>query len=541
MRMKKIFFALLLFFAGQLWAQTGPAGVGNTDGTSDLKMWLDAGKSVYQDSSGKKTAQAQDRVFHWADRSGANNHVWARTDSTKPTLQSQSSLFNEQAALRFTRNAGKGNKRNYLSSQSFVYTNDITIYCVFHPVAKGGGNNVTPFQTKTVNSNDTSWYQGAGLVDADVNGKMNDICLAMNDTSLAVGGGDSVAKTDYSLKIPLGVNKTFMGILQKEAASGLLTVSHNGGLLASYTAGKQPINNSSRYTIGATSNIVYGTDSNFFDGYISEVLVFNKKLSEAEGVILNNYLSAKYAFPLSNHDFFKMDEAAQGNYDHELAGIGMGADGIAQADAKGEGIVQINKPSDLGKGEYLFWAHNKGLLSYQNQDFPEGVQQRLKRIWRVNEVGETGTIDLMVDTKTFFSTEVKDLVLLVDSDNDGVLDDETVGEGMFPATQYLGNGKHLFKAVNLNNENRFTFGTLKPTCQTDCDAAFSPNGDGVSDTYYLENAGKTVIYDKFGQTIKVLQTPAYWDGSKTNGELASPGLYFLVTNDAQQRAVTLVR
>jgi gliding motility-associated-like protein len=269
--------------------------------------------------------------------------------------------------------------------------------------------------------------------------------------------------------------------------------------------------------------------------------VFNKKLSEAEMIIMNNYLSAKYAIPLLQNDFYKMDEVTNGNYDFELAGLGMGSDGIAQSDAKGEGVIQMNNPTDLGKGEYLFWAHNSLSLNYQNQDFPEGIHQRLKRTWRVNEVGEVGKIDLTIDTRNFGSTDVKDLVLLVDADNDGLFDDETLGEGLFANATYIGNGKYKFGNIQLNNENRFTFGTLKPFCQTDCDAAFSPNGDGVNDTYYVENVGKTIIYDKFGTIINSLTTPAYWDGRKASGEMAPPGIYFIITNESQQKMVTLVR
>ena len=541
MRMRGILVTILFFVLSDLVAQTGPAGIGTNDGTSALKLWLDAGKRVCNDSLGKKTAIDSERVFYWEDQSGSKNSVWARTDSTKPTFVQNNSYFNDQASVRFNRNKGKGNKRNSMSSTSFPYTNDITIFSVFHPLSVGGGNNVSPFQTKGIVSTDTSWYAGAGIVDADVGGKLNDICMAYNDTSLAAGGGDSVAKIDYSVKIPLGLKKTFIGVLEKQALSGLLSISQNGGIASSYIGGKQPLNNSARYTIGSTSNIIYGTDSVFFDGYISLAIVFNKKLSEAEMIIMNNYLSSKYAIPLSQNDFFKMDEALHGNYDHELAAIGMGNDGIAQNDAKGEGIIEINKPSDLGKGEYLFWAHNSLSLNYQNQDFPDGVQQRLRRTWRVSEIGEAGKIDLTIDTRSFGSTDVKDLVLLVDADNDGLFDDETIGEGLFANATYVGNGKYKFSNIQLNNENRFTFGTLKPTCQTDCDAAFSPNADGVADTYYAENVGKTVVYDKFGTTIKTLNTPTYWDGRKASGEMATPGIYFVVTNESQQKMVTLMR
>jgi hypothetical protein len=524
-----------------LGAQTGPGGVGTNDGTSALKVWLDAGKDVFTDTLGKNLAQDSSRIMFWADLSGSGHHVKAKSDSTRPQMAKNNSLFNAQNAIRFSRIGVKGNKRNYLASDSFAYTNDISIYCVFRALSPGGGNDASPFKVKVTAPNDTSWYSGSGLVDADVFDPKDDISMALNDTSLAVGGGDSVSKIDYTVKIPLQLKQTSFGTLTRELSSTLLSVSKNGGIPNTFLAGTQPINNSVRYTIGATSNSIRGTDVNFFDGYIASVLVYNKKLSEAETIILENYLSAKYGIVLERHDFFKADDPSQGNYDLDLAGIGMGMDNLPQLSAKGEGLIGISNPSQMGKGEYLMWATDTSSFNFQNSDIPEGVKQRIMKTWKIGEVGETGLVELTVDTKSFLSADQQDVVLLVDADNNNSFENEHVGEGMYIQSKYLGKGIYQFKNVTLNNENRFTFGILTPTCQSDCDAAFSPNGDGISDTYFLENAGKTVIYDKYGQTIKELKTPAYWDGSKLNGEVANPGIYFIVCNETQQKTVTLVR
>ncbi len=537
--MKKLLFLLFFVFIGQLLAQTGPAGVGTADGFSELQLWLDANRNVFKDANGRTFANDTNRVRMWADLSGSGHHVLSKFDSNRPTFTKENAFFNSQNALLFARNASVVNNRNYLTSNSFLATDDISIYCVFHPIAKGGGNNVSPY---VGSDKDTAWYGGSRIVDADVEGPKNDVTMTLSATSLTAGGGDSSTKLEYTVKTPLKLNKTCFGVLTKEKSSGFFTISKNGDLPQMIKGGAQSINNSAHYTIGGGKGFEqYGRDEDFFSGYISSVIIFYKKLSEAEGIILNNYLSARYAITLVQNDLYKMDEPALGNYDFELAGIGIGNDGIAQTSAKGEGMVEIGQASDLSKGEYLLWAHNGQSLNYQNQDFPEGVQQRLKRTWRVNEIGEIGKMNITIDTKSFGSTDVKELVLLIDADNNGSFENEKVSESMISATQYLGNGRYLFKEVSLNNENRFTFGTLKPLCQTDCDEAFSPNGDGLSDTYYLENAGKTAIFDKFGIKIKELQTPAYWDGTKSAGELASPGLYFVVTNDSHQKAVTLAR
>ncbi|MBC7390162.1 MAG: hypothetical protein H7329_13175 [Opitutaceae bacterium] len=63
----------------------------------------------------------------------------------------------------------------------------------------------------------------------------------------------------------------------------------------------------------------------------------------------------------------------------------------------------------------------------------------------------------------------------------------------------------------------------------------------MSDTYFIENVGKTLILDRFGQIIKDINAPAYWDGTKNNGSLAKEGLYFIIGNETVQKTVSLLK
>lgn len=520
-------------------AQNGPAGIGSTDGTSPLKLWLDGNTGTYQDFSGTQSTQDSSRLRLWKDRSGNYNNAFAYFDSTRPTHILENQLFNGQGALRFTRYKGNDNKRNFLATETFAKTNDITMYCVFHPYLRGGGTNFTPFKSKFINLH--FWYYGAGIVDAGVIAPYNDISMALCDSSLAAGAGDSTTLTDYTVKTPLAINNTHFGIVQKEAWSGMMSVAKDGEPMVSYQAGKQPITHSLRYYIGATSDLNTPWDNTFFEGYIASVIVYNKILSQVEKVILENYLSTRYGIAMSQNDLFKMDQAQYGNYDYDMAAIGRGNDGSSQPSAKGEGIITIAEPTDLGAGEYLFWAHNGQATAFESTDVPEGIKYRLKRSWRVSEVGEVGSVDLIVDAKDFVSVENKELVLLIDANNDDKFQDQTIGNGMKVYTQTLANGKYMFRGVNLRDAQRFTFGVLAPTCLENCDATFSPNGDGQSDTYYIEVTGKTLIYDKYGKMVRELNAPTYWDGTTTNGDLAEPGIYFIVNGSSTQKTITLIR
>ncbi len=74
-----------------------------------------------------------------------------------------------------------------------------------------------------------------------------------------------------------------------------------------------------------------------------------------------------------------------------------------------------------------------------------------------------------------------------------------------------------------------------------CDPVFYPNGDGVADTYYIENTGTAQIYNRTGDLIKELNVPAYWDGSNKKGQDAPSGLYVIVVNKDITIKVTLLR
>ncbi|MBX9853468.1 MAG: leucine-rich repeat domain-containing protein [Cytophagaceae bacterium] len=74
-----------------------------------------------------------------------------------------------------------------------------------------------------------------------------------------------------------------------------------------------------------------------------------------------------------------------------------------------------------------------------------------------------------------------------------------------------------------------------------CNAIFSPNGDGLMDTYFIEEEGKIKIYDTGRNLIKELNAPAVWDGTKSDGSLADDGYYAIVINDKKIIHVTLIK
>jgi hypothetical protein len=206
-----------------------------------------------------------------------------------------------------------------------------------------------------------------------------------------------------------------------------------------------------------------GANTTRFNGRMAEVILFNTVLNSVQRTVVSNYLAAKYGLTLGSQDLYTMDNGANGNYDHDVAGIGRVSASDLHTDAQGTGIVRINNPSNLQNNEYLFWGHDNGTMgAWGVGDYPPTVQGRLQRVWRVSEVNASGTavnvgnVDMAFDLNGLGPVNASDLRLLVDTDLDGLFADETP---LGTATD-LGAGLFRFDAIAaLTNGVRFTLAT----------------------------------------------------------------------------------
>ena len=130
-------------------------------------------------------------------------------------------------------------------------------------------------------------------------------------------------------------------------------------------------------------------------GDFTEIMVFNTFLNDAQHIIVSNYLSAKYNTTLAANDFYKQDDTANGDFDHNVAGIGQAADGSNHTDSQGTGVVMINTPSALSNGDYLFWGENAKHASYFFNATANNTMQ-LNATWRVSKKNNLGTVSVAI-------------------------------------------------------------------------------------------------------------------------------------------------
>ncbi|MGN6645241.1 MAG: leucine-rich repeat domain-containing protein [Cytophaga sp.] len=74
-----------------------------------------------------------------------------------------------------------------------------------------------------------------------------------------------------------------------------------------------------------------------------------------------------------------------------------------------------------------------------------------------------------------------------------------------------------------------------------CDKAFSPNGDGIMDNYFIDDTGTARIYNTSKKLIKTISLPGAWDGTSNEGKLMDAGYYIIIINESTSIGVSIMR
>ncbi len=421
----KTIILVILGFPLFTYAQTGPGGVGTNDGTSSLKMW-------YRPEFGVSATGTN--IDSWLNGAGIVAHNLTASGTNRPTLLSGTKngyneiSFDGNDILQIT---GALTTTNFITNQasSFLVTqrNSTTSSWVYA---------TSPHQTNRFSCH-VSWSNSSVYFD------LGSCCST--SSRLQVNGLANL--NDYSYWSYDALNATGKQLYRN---SVLLQNRANTTLYNSH--------GSHTFRIGEN-----------FNGNITEIIIYKEKINSAQRIIIENYLSAKYDITSSANDLYDEDNAGNGNYDFDVAGIGRINGTNIHNDAQGTGFVRVLNPAGLNDDEFLIWGHNNGLQqAIEVTDIPATIQARFDRVWRVSEVNtsqvpvDVGAIDIQFDLTGLGAVTTSDLRLLIDTDNDGVFNDETPIAG---ATN-LGSNVYQFAGITaLANNLRFTLGTIN-TAQT---------------------------------------------------------------------------
>lgn len=416
-----VFFSVVMGFA-----QTGPGGVGSNDGGSSLKIW-------YNSSSGVVTTGTT--IDSLRNLAGVAELDVGEVGGQRPTLVANAVNGYDEISFSGSNRLRTGltlTPANFITDEasSFLVTRADNLTqrsCVY---------TTDPLVGSTRFTNHIPWNR---TVYYDIG-----TCCGSN-ARIQVGGLSGLLNYSYwSYDAHPSTGK------QLYRNGALLQNRANTTTYTSYA--------SQRFNVGGNTSGTQG-----FRGDVTELIVFNQRVNSAQRIIIENYLAAKFGLSSSANNLYDEDDAANGDFDHDVAGIGRIDASNFHDDAQGTGIVRVSGPTDLEDNEFLLWGHNNGTLAMTvTTNIPVGASRaRLDRIWRVSEVNpsgvavDVGTITVSVDMNGVTGFNASDVLqLLVDTDNDGSFTDETP----IANAVALGSNRYQFNSVAaLTNNTRFTF------------------------------------------------------------------------------------
>ena len=289
----------------------GPGGLGGTDALSHLQLWLDGGdiSTMYQDvaMTNPVTADGQP-IAGWADKSG--NSFDAQNLGTNGAIAPlyEATAFNGSLpSVRFDNNnsgltidpAEDFQNANNNTGHNHNYT--VIIVDQYWGAAQG----------RTLQGRDTNWligkHGGQNRYYAEGWVYQPNVAAGINNPVISVGTGRSVfngadPNSSYHLN-----GSSVTGVAQG-AASGV------------------PNGNPRRMGFGRA-----GASNEQSEADVGEVIIYDRELTVAERLIVENYLSTKWGIGLNTAggavDIY--DETASGGRGMDLVGVGQVAGNVA--------------------------------------------------------------------------------------------------------------------------------------------------------------------------------------------------------------------
>lgn len=383
---KSIYFRTLSLLSLMLWmchlnlyGQTGPGGVGNS---ATNVLWLRS-----EDISSLTDG---DDIALWADFSSNGNDVSQPVASYTPIFKTN--IRNGFPAVRFNKTNGRLRRTNF---SEFPTTQITAIY---------------------VNSN----TEGTdGILSYASSSSTNDFLLFDSNNLRYQKGFYSILNSGISVN---DGNFHIVNISRNET-SGNVEIWKDGS--RDYTGTIAPgsfIASGGSFAIAGEQDLIdggYDAGQTHF-GDFTEVIIFNTVLNQAQNIIISNYLSSKYGISISN-DYYAYDAV----HSNDVSGIGIEDASNIHAAAMSDNILQIENASEMDVSqEYLLFGHDNGDVanSWTTAEAPNsGVNiERLSREWRLDETGDVGTIDFVVDVGAFpdLPTGFNMYALMIDNDGD---------------------------------------------------------------------------------------------------------------------------
>lgn len=248
-------------FGGALAADFHPADIAGLT----LGLMTDAG--TYQASGGAAAAADGDPLGYWLDQSASGYHVSQTTTTAKPTYRTSGP--NGKPCVQFATNDYL--QRLSVPSLSLVAANAATIYLI---LKEGASQAAHPIFFLSTDDSATEAFSAGTPTDGT-----KKITYSHGSFSNGVGTATVV--------VPSGWNNNWHCLrLQRNGATA--TIRADGTTLATVTTLSDNLNSLTRTLFLGTA---FGW---FYNGFLAEILVYNRALTSGENDQVAAYLLSKY-------------------------------------------------------------------------------------------------------------------------------------------------------------------------------------------------------------------------------------------------------
>ncbi len=468
---------------------TGPAGT-----SCGLEHWFkpDAGVTVVSGN-----------VDQWLDQENAIP-ADAAASSNRPKYRSSSTdnTFNYQPYLEFDGNNDALGLNNSLSTNSI---NAVYGFVVFRTAYSGSSNSFSNWSFLDYDRSEYFNYYLRGD-----NGRLG-WSFYDNNSGVQDNQGNTVLNDDRP-HIGTFIFDNNQANDTRLYADGTLDLSANVAP-TNTTIGK----NSTRYAfIGNGSEATAQNGSNngiYYDGDIAEILYFSEPLNTKQINMMHSHLGLKYGINLTmadevstagfdERDYHNSSEtviwdfSANNNYANAKAGIIRDDNApltVTKSTSTGASSIVTIETNSLNNNASLVWGHNGANTSGSNET-PAGYSERFNRIWKVDEVNETGTLSISFDLTGIsgLPSSASEFALLID--DNGSFDNastHTTGANLSGNTL-------TFTNVNLDDAEYFTLGYWTAIVWNGSNWS---NGSGTNGAPNLSDGTRKLIISGNGGTL----------------------------------------
>jgi len=486
--------------------QTGPGGVGTS---SSVIVWLNASELGLANGA---------NVTTWTDESSNGNNFTNGT-YTAPTFVSSSASLGNRNAVSFTETSANGSTGTALNSGVIGALSNNANISWFSAGFYTAASNTTPAHPQVMHG--AKYASNAQSIWTNYYSDPTNVLVSSVRGSS--GAANSIRAFSTSAFISGGIwqSNTFTEVLNGSFTAALPNATHSPTTHQFIRLGAH-VSTGSHYT-----------------GHLGEFIVYNTPLNRAQSIIVSNYLNVKYNIAMSANSKYSFGST----HAEELAGIGKEDASNEHLSARGTGIIEVTS-SSLDDGDYLLWAHNNGALTTTTTNIPTDYSatsgERLTRIWRFAETGETDELTISVDLTGIEFADEFDYHLIIDTDGDfsnATLIDGTPNGSIITFTVAgsqlsngafvtIGSGQKLIRSINPGDWNQHS--TWDCGCTPAAPfAVYITDGNpvDVSDNQAIER----VIVDPSSQLTLLAGSSLTISGNITNMGTISSDISGLIT------------